>query len=103
MITAVIIDDEARSALTLSRLLHDFCPQVTIIGIAENADSGKALIRSLSPQLVFLDIEMPRESGFDLLRSLEAIAFEIIFVTAYNQYAISAFKFSALDYLLKPI
>lgn len=103
MITAIIIDDEPKSVFTLKSFIEEHCPEVRITGTANNVKSGKELIEAVQPQLVFLDIEMPMGSGFDLLRSLPAIDFEIIFITAYNQYAIDAFRFSALDYLLKPL
>ncbi len=103
MINAVIIDDEPKSVFTLNSFLRDYCPQVNITGIANDAAAAKTLIEKVNPQLVFLDIEMPMGSGFDLLQSLKSIHFEIIFITAYNQYAINAFRFSALDYLLKPL
>ena len=103
MITAIIIDDEPNSVFTLNSFLKDHCAQVNILGSAENVKSGKELIEQAKPQLVFLDIEMPFGSGFDLLRSLPKITFEVIFITAYNQYALAAFRFSAIDYILKPI
>ena len=103
MITAIIIDDEPKSVFTLNNFLKEHCPSIKLVGEAHNAKSGRALIESLNPQLVFLDIEMPLGSGFDLLQSLPSIKFEIIFITAYNQYAINAFRFSAIDYLLKPL
>jgi two-component system, LytTR family, response regulator len=103
MVTAIIIDDEQNSVLMLQALLTESCPAVHIAGTANNARSGKELIASVKPQLIFLDIEMPLGSGFELLRSLPSIDFEIIFITAYNQYAIKAFVFSALDYLEKPV
>jgi len=103
MITAVIIDDEPKSVYTLSSFLQIHCPQVKLLGSADNAREARELIMDHAPQLVFLDIEMPLGSGFDLLKSFTCITFEIIFITAYNQYAISAFRFSALDYLLKPL
>jgi two-component system LytT family response regulator len=103
MITAVIIDDEAKSVFTLANFLATHCPQVKVLGTADNARTGKELIEQQHPQLVFLDIEMPLGSGFDLLKSFQSIGFEIIFITAYNEYAITAFRFSALDYLLKPL
>jgi two-component system, LytTR family, response regulator len=103
MITAIIIDDEQNSVLMLRALLTESCPGVHIAGVASSARSGKELIASVKPQLVFLDIEMPLGSGFELLRSLPSIDFEIVFITAYNQYAIKAFRFSALDYLEKPV
>ena len=103
MINAVIIDDEVKSILTLQKMLNAYCPSVNVLGAAENALSAKAVIALNSPQLVFLDIEMPYGSGFDLLKSISKIDFEIIFITAFNQYALNAFRFSAIDYLLKPI
>ena len=103
MITTIIIDDEPKSVFTLQSFLQQHCPRVKMAGSANNAKAGKELIESVKPQLVFLDIEMPLGSGFDLLQSLPSIDFEIIFITAYNQYAINAFRFSALDYLLKPL
>ncbi len=103
MITAIIIDDEPKSVFTLNSFLESHCPNVQVLGSANNAKTGKELIESKHPQLVFLDIEMPLGSGFDLLGSLPEIKFEVVFITAYNQYAISAFRFSALDYLLKPL
>ena len=103
MISAMIIDDEPKSVYTLNSFLTAHCPEVKVLCTANNAKEGKQLIESRQPQLVFLDIEMPLGSGFDLLRSLPEIGFEIIFVTAYNQYAVNAFRFSAIDYLLKPV
>lgn len=103
MIRAVIIDDEQNNIDNLRVLLAKHCADVIIIASALNADEGKRAILLQKPDLVFLDIQMPDKSGFDLLRSLSAISFEIIFVTAFDQYALQAIKFSAVDYLLKPI
>lgn len=103
MITAIIIDDEPKSVFTLASFLETHCKQVEILGSANNIKEGKELLNTKQPQLVFLDIEMPMGSGFDLLNSISEIRFEVIFITAYNQYAINAFRFSALDYLLKPL
>ena len=103
MITAIIIDDEPKSVFTLNSFLQEYCKNVFVAGNANSAKNGKELIEAVKPQLIFLDIEMPLGSGFDLLQSLPTIDFEIIFITAYNQYAINAFRFSALDYLLKPL
>ena len=103
MISAVIIDNEPKSVFTLNSFLYLNCPEVEVVGSANSAKTGKELIVAAKPQLVFLDIEMPMGSGFDLLQSLPEINFEIIFITAYNQYAINAFRFSAVDYLLKPL
>lgn len=102
-LTCVVIDDEASNRELLSIMIHDFCPQLKLLGQAENMASGIQLIEEYGPGLVFLDIEMPGGSGFDLLRHFEKRDFDVIFTTAYNQYALLAFKFSAIDYLLKPI
>ncbi len=103
MITAVIIDDEQNNIENLRILLKQNCPQVTVTATALNATDGEKIILLQNPDLVFLDIQMPGKSGFDLLKSLTSYPFEVIFVTAYDQYGIQAVKFAALDYLLKPI
>lgn len=103
MIKAIIVEDEANNRENLRLALATYCPEVEIIGEAASAVQALDLIRNLSPQLIFLDIAMPHGSGFDLLESLPEINFDIIFVTAYDQYAIRAIKFAAVDYLLKPI
>jgi len=100
---ALIIDDEQHNLLNLEALLTEYCPQVVVSGNALNAEIGKALLYKHRPDLVFLDIQMPGQDGFDLLRSLKAYDFEVIFVTAYDQYAIQAMRFAAVDYLLKPV
>ena len=102
MTTTVIIDDEPKSILALKSFIQQHCPEIKILATADNATKGQEIIEQFHPQLVFLDIEMPVKSGFDLLLSLPVIDFEIIFITAYNQYALKAFRFSAIDYLLKP-
>lgn len=103
MIRAVIIDDEPNNVNSLQVILKKFCPEINIVGTADNANSAFDLINETSPQLLFLDIEMPYGNAFDLLNRLNNINFEIIFITAFDTYAIKAFKYSALDYLLKPI
>lgn len=103
MLNAVIVDDEPRNRQTLISLLQNVCPQVTIVGEAQDVDEAFAAISDTKPNLVFLDIQMPRGNGFQLLEKFDSIFFEIIFVTSFDQYAITAIKFSALDYLLKPI
>lgn len=101
---AVIIDDEAGSRNNLKFLLERFCPQVEVAGWANNAEDGLALIAREGPDLVFLDIEMPEQDGFQLIEQLPAYDRpQIVFTTAYEQYAVKAFKVSAVDYLLKPI
>jgi len=103
MIRAILIDDEPNNLQNLKTLLATYCSEVTVIGEAASARQGIELINLLNPELVFLDIEMPGQSGFDLLAKLQNIRFEVIFVTAYNNYALKAIKFNALDYILKPI
>ena len=103
MIKAVLIDDEKHNLDNLTEMLSSYCPQLEIVGRALNADEGKMMILNHRPALVFLDIQMPGKSGFDLLKELVQHDFEVIFVTAYDQYAIQAMRFSAVDYLLKPI
>ena len=88
---------------TLSILLKEYCPGVQVIGQYENGEAGIEAIKRLKPDLVFLDIEMPHMNGFEMLEKVGEISFALIFTTGYDQYAIKAFRFSALDYLLKPI
>ena len=103
MIRAVIIDDEPINTTNLQQLLLKNCPVVKIVAIAYNAEDGKKIILENDPDLVFLDIEMPGKNGFELLQSLPDYSFEVIFVTAYDNFGIQAVKFAAIDYLLKPI
>lgn len=103
MIKALIIDDEANARKGLRLVLQKHCPQVSILALCETPEIGIEKIRELQPDLIFLDVQMPRMTGFDLLEQLPEINFEVIFVTAYDRYAIKAIKFSALDYILKPI
>jgi len=100
---SIIIDDEPNNIENLVSLLSQYCPEVIVAATAMNADEGITSIKTHRPDLIFLDIQMPGKSGFDLLKALSNINFEIIFITAYDQYGIQAIKFSALDYLLKPI
>ena len=102
-ISAIIIDDEQNSRDTLRMMLQAVCPDIILAGEAKNITQGRGLIESLQPKLVFLDIQMPGGTGFDLLAGMNRINFQVIFTTAYNEYAVQAFKYSALDYLLKPI
>lgn len=102
-ITAVLIDDEANNLDNLLRLLTQYCPEVTVLGTALDATTGKELITTQHPGLVFLDIQMPGVTGLDLLQQLPHHDFQLIFVTAYDHYGIQAVKFAAVDYLLKPI
>src|SRR5205809_1656623 len=103
MIKAIIIDDEVHCIDTLSILLHDYCPEVEVMENCMSAKKGLEAIERLQPELVFLDIEMPIMNGFELLEQFKEIPFSVIFTTSYDQYAIKAIRFSALDYLLKPI
>lgn len=100
---ALLIDDEQPNLNNLEALLKMYCPQVEVCATALNAEDGKVQLHRHRPDLVFLDIQMPGQSGFDLLRSLPVCDFEVIIVTAYDQYAIQAMRFAAVDYLLKPI
>ncbi len=102
-IKTIIIDDEPNARLVLRTLLTNYIQDIEIVAEAASAAEGLALLETLSIDAVFLDIEMPKMDGLALLRQLKQINFEIVFVTAYNQYAIEAIKFSALDYLLKPV
>jgi len=99
---ALIIDDEIGSREYLFETLANNCPEVTVIGMAKDADQGFNMINKTKPDLVFLDVEMPNGSGFDLLQRFDSIPFEIIFVTGFDRYAINAIKFNCLDFLLKP-
>ncbi|GAA4091832.1 LytTR family DNA-binding domain-containing protein [Mucilaginibacter panaciglaebae] len=102
-IRSIIIDDEPNNVENLRTIISTYCPGIEVIATANNATEGIEAIKANQPDLVFLDIQMPGGSGFDVLRAFNAIYFEIIFITAYDQYGIQAIKFSALDYLLKPI
>ena len=103
MINAVIIDDEKKCISLLKHLIENHCADISVVAEAENAAQGIQAIQQHKPDLVFLDIEMPDKTGFGMLNSLPDIDFDIIFTTAYNHYAIKAIRFSALDYLLKPV
>lgn len=103
MIKAIIVDDEPHCCEVLSMLLEKYCPEVSVERVCYSAPEALELLSSTTARLVFLDIEMPHMNGFQLLEKLPAINFELIFTTSYDQYAIKAIRFSALDYLLKPI
>ena len=102
-LTAILIDDESSSRNSLRQKLVTHCPDITIVAECENGEDGIKAIQSHNPNIVFLDVEMPRMNGFVMLQQLEQRSFELIFTTAYDHYAISAIRFSALDYLVKPI
>ncbi len=103
MTEAIIIDDEQNNIEGLHNLLRNYCPGINVVGTASDTNSAFELIKRLGPQLVFLDIEMPFGNGFDLLERLMPVQFEVIFVTAFDKYAIRAFKYAVVDYLLKPV
>jgi len=103
IINSIIIDDEPNARENLKFLIEKYCKNIQILGEANSVETALELIQSLKPDVIFLDITLGTESGFDLLNRLENINFEIIFVTASDQFALNAIKFSALEYLLKPI
>lgn len=103
MIDTVIIDDEQAAQITLMKFLQMHCPNVNIVGTADGVEEGLKLLNNKSIDLVFLDIKMNDGTGFDLLKRLPSIGFNLVFTTAYDEYALKAFKHSAIDYLLKPI
>jgi len=102
-IKAIIVDDEPNNCLYLKKQLQNYCMKVDVCAMANNAAEGVQLIHQYQPDLVFLDIQMPGGNGFDLLESISERNFKVIFVTAYDQYAIKAIRYCAFDYLLKPI
>lgn len=103
MINAILIDDEAHCRESLFIQLTKYCPEVTLLAACTSAAEGLKAIEQFHPDVVFLDIEMPHMNGFELLQQFTGIPFEVIFTTGYDAYAIKAIRFSALDYLLKPI
>ena len=103
MFKAILIDDEVHCLDTLNILIADYCQEIQVLELCVSAKKGLAAIEKYLPDLVFLDIEMPQMNGFELLEQLNEIPFSVIFTTSYDQYAIKAIRFSALDYLLKPI
>ncbi|HXB34589.1 MAG TPA: LytTR family DNA-binding domain-containing protein [Puia sp.] len=103
MIRTVLIDDETDSNRILQTLLENYCPQVAVIGTADGVETAIEVIRDAQPDLVFMDIEMTQGNAFDLLNRLQPVNFHVIFVTAFDNHAIRAFKYNAIDYLLKPV
>ncbi|MCF8365857.1 MAG: LytTR family DNA-binding domain-containing protein [Bacteroidales bacterium] len=103
MLRAIIIEDEYNARETLKILLSKYCDNVDLVGEAIDVKSGLECIKNCNPDLVFLDIEMPDGDGFELLRKLNGYTFDIIFTTAYSEFAVQAFKYNTIDYLLKPI
>ncbi len=103
MLRSVIVEDEKHSRETLKNLLEEFCEGVEIIGEAASVDEAIHVIKKEQPALVFLDIELQTGTGFDVINAVSDMSFDVIFTTAFEQYAIKAIKFSSIDYLLKPI
>jgi len=103
MLRTIIIDDEAHMRETLQKMLDLYCPNINVVALADGVKTGVNAIRNNHPDLILLDIKLNDGTGFDILEQLEPIDFKVIFITAYDQYAIKAIKFSAIDYLLKPI
>ena len=103
MLKAIIVDDEPYCCESLAALLERYCPDVEVTGIYNNGEEALAAIRQQQPGLVFLDVEMPKMNGFEMLEQLPSVNFDLIFTTSYDKYALKAIRFSAIDYLLKPI
>lgn len=102
-IKAIIVDDEGRARRILENFITEYCPEISLVAIVEDVPQAVKAIKKYEPELVFLDIEMPGYNGFQLLEFFEEVNFEIIFTTAYSEFALKAFQVSAIDYLLKPI
>jgi two-component system LytT family response regulator len=100
---AIIVEDETMNSDFLKHLLREFCPNIEVAGAASNVEDAVSAINTQQPQIVFMDIELQTATGFDVLQQVKDQDFEVIFTTAYDHYAIKAIKFSAIDYLLKPI
>jgi two-component system LytT family response regulator len=103
MLKVVIVDDEPDAVKFIQGIVSEYCPNLEVAGTANSAREGVSVISQSLPDLVFLDVEMPHGSGFDLLSAFPEKKFDVIFITAYNHYAIQAIKFSAVDYILKPV
>ncbi len=103
LLRTIIVDDEFMARESLQKILKAYCKNIDIVGEASNIDAAEKIILSENPDLLILDIRMPNGTGFDLLCRFQKIDFHIIFITAYDEYAVKAFRYSAIDYLLKPI
>jgi two-component system, LytTR family, response regulator len=103
MMTALIVEDDADSREVLRLLLSQYFPQIRLLGQYFSAEEGLSAIRTLKPELVFLDIALPDKTGFEMLREIDPITFDLIFVSGYDHYAAQAFRWSALDFLVKPV
>src|ERR1700760_4683504 len=103
VIRTILVDDELDSNRIMRTLLENYCPQVEVVGTADGVESATEMIMEVRPDLVFMDIEMTEGNAFDLLNRLQPIRFHVIFVTAFDNHAVRAFKYNAVDYLLKPV
>lgn len=103
MIRCILVDDEMNSLEMMEWLLKTYCPDVKIEALCSSAEKGIEAIKTYKPDVAFIDIEMPHMNGFDMLEQFDELTFDVVFCTAYDQFAIKAFKYSALNYLLKPI
>lgn len=103
MIKSIIVDDEQNALEMMEWLIKTYTPQVQVLAMCNSAEQGIEAINKYKPDIVFLDIEMPKMNGFDMLEQLDPLFFEVVFCTAYDQFALKAFKYSALNYLLKPV
>ncbi|WP_162126192.1 LytR/AlgR family response regulator transcription factor [Flavobacterium phycosphaerae] len=103
MLRAIVIDDIENIRKRNITIIKANCPNIAIIGQADSVESGVKIIKQLTPDIVFLDVEMPDGTGFELLQNLTPFTFKVIFITGYEDFAIKAFRFSAIDYLLKPL
>lgn len=103
MVRVVIVDDEVHARESLTRMLNVYCPAVAVVGKAESIKKAYEIIKSQNPDIVFLDMQLTDGHGFDLLELFDNIPFKVIIISAYQEYAVKAFKFSAIDYLLKPL
>jgi two-component system LytT family response regulator len=102
-ITSLVVDDESANREVLAGMLRKHCPVIHVLGEASSADNAFELASKLHPQLVFVDVKMPGKSGFEFLRMYKELPFDVIFVSGYDEYAIQAFEFNAVDYILKPV
>ncbi len=103
MVKAVIVDDEIHARETLSLMLNMYCPEIAVVGKADSVEAAYHLIKLHQPDIVFLDMELTDGLGFDLLKKFDKLFFRVIIISAYQEYAVKAFKFCAVDYLLKPV
>lgn len=103
MIRCILVDDDSRNNFILEKLIEQFCTGIQVLGAATSAAAAVQLVKQHKPDLIFLDVEMPGKNAFDLLEDLRPVNFQVVFVTAFDKYAVRAFRVGALDYLLKPV